>query len=64
MGTPTQKRTKSSKGQRGSHSALKKPSVTKCANCGASILPHNACRKCGYFKGVKKISVRGKVNKK
>jgi len=63
MGVPTQKRTKSSARRRASHFALKKPSVMKCANCGASILPHRACDKCGYFKGEKKIATKGSVKK-
>ncbi|MBP9802066.1 50S ribosomal protein L32 [Patescibacteria group bacterium] len=60
MGLPSQKRTKSSARRRASHFALKKPSVNVCTNCQASILPHTACPKCGYFKGEKKIAVKTK----
>ncbi|PIR06559.1 MAG: 50S ribosomal protein L32 [Candidatus Komeilibacteria bacterium CG11_big_fil_rev_8_21_14_0_20_36_20] len=63
MGTPTQKRTKSSARRRASHFALHKPSIVKCSNCGTSLLPHRACPKCGYYKGEKKITAKGGVNK-
>lgn len=55
MGVPTKKRTKASGRKRASHFALKKLSTVKCSNCGATLLPHRACAKCGYFKGKKVI---------
>lgn len=55
MGVPTQKRTKSSAKRRASHFALKSQSAVKCSNCGATLLPHRACGKCGYYKGEKKV---------
>ena len=64
MGLPSKKRTKSSARERASHFALKNINGTKCTNCGASILSHRACPKCGYFKGEKKIATKGRVNKK
>ncbi|MCB9803051.1 50S ribosomal protein L32 [Candidatus Nomurabacteria bacterium] len=63
MGLPSQKRTKSSARRRASHFALKKPSVLVCKNCSASILPHRACPKCGYFKGEKKVPAKN-ISKK
>lgn len=64
MGLPSQKRTKSSGKRRASHFALEKPVVNKCTNCGASILPHHACKKCGFFKGAKKVASTSKSTKK
>ena len=55
MGVPTQKRTKASGRRRASHFAIKTSGLVKCSNCGASLLPHRACQKCGYFKGEKKV---------
>lgn len=63
MGLPSQKRTKSSARRRASHFALKKPSVAVCKNCEASILPHRACPKCGYFKGEKKLATKSQIKK-
>lgn len=55
MGVPTQKRTKASGRRRASHFALKNKSTVKCSNCGAVLMPHRACSKCGYYKGEKKV---------
>lgn len=63
MGLPSQKRTKSSAKRRASHFALVKPAVNKCANCGEPVRAHCACKKCGYFKGVKKVASKAKLNK-
>ncbi|MFA5127098.1 MAG: 50S ribosomal protein L32 [Patescibacteria group bacterium] len=63
MALPTQKRTKSSARRRASHFALKVKSSNKCSNCGATILPHRACKKCGHYKGQKKTPARGGVKK-
>ncbi len=30
---------------------LTAPSLVKCPNCGAFLLPHRACKACGYYKG-------------
>jgi large subunit ribosomal protein L32 len=64
MGLPSQKRTKSSARRRASHFALKSVNKIKCSNCQASILPHRACPKCGYFKGEKKTAGSRSLNKK
>lgn len=53
MSTPTQKNIRSSRGSRRAHHALKKVSPAKCKKCGASIIPHRACKKCGTYKGRK-----------
>lgn len=55
MGLPTKKLTKSSARRRAAHFALKPGSAVKCKNCGAILLPHRACKKCGHYKGEKKI---------
>ena len=28
-----------------------------CNNCGASIIPHRACKQCGYYKGKQVLDV-------
>ncbi|MBT4209705.1 MAG: 50S ribosomal protein L32 [Candidatus Komeilibacteria bacterium] len=55
MSVPKKKRTKGSVKRRGSHFALKEKAGIKCSNCAASIMPHRACAKCGYYKGEKKV---------
>ena len=51
MSTATQRHTKARRNKGRSHMALKKISVNKCEKCGAAVLPHKACKKCGDYKG-------------
>ena len=60
MGTPTQKRTKSSAKRRASHFALKKTILNNCPKCGKPVLPHRACEFCGTYKGKQVISLKSK----
>jgi len=63
MSVPKKKHTKGAVKRRASHFALKTKAASKCSNCGASLLPHRACAKCGYYKGEKKVPAKGGVNK-
>ena len=36
---------------------LEVPGMTKCQQCGAYVLPHRACRECGYYKGREVLKV-------
>ncbi len=63
MGLPAKQRTSSSKRQRASHFALKPTNTTKCEKCGAEVLPHHACPKCGYYRGKKVIKVEKRTER-
>ena len=39
--------------RRGSNWKLTVPSLVKCPNCGAFLLPHRACKAGGFYKGRK-----------
>lgn len=45
---PFAKTSKSRKGTRRAHHALKAVNVTRCPKCGQSKLPHRLCSNCGY----------------
>ena len=64
MAVPKKKTTKSKKGKRRSHHALKKLNLAKCSNCGGYILPHRVCPNCGFYKGKEVIKIREKKKKK
>ncbi|HEX9664307.1 MAG TPA: 50S ribosomal protein L32 [Patescibacteria group bacterium] len=64
MGVPTQRRTKSSKGKRASHFALKKIKLFKCPQCQKPVQPHHACKYCGYYKGREAVKIKLKTKKK
>ncbi|MBU0596783.1 50S ribosomal protein L32 [Patescibacteria group bacterium] len=53
MSTATQRHTKARRDKGRSHIALKKIALNKCEKCSATILPHQACKKCGNYKGRK-----------
>lgn len=57
---PVPKR-KTSKARRDKRSAGKKvvvAAVMTCQTCNAPILPHQVCKECGYYKGVKVIRTK------
>lgn len=64
MAVPKQRHTKSRRNKRRLHVHTSIPSLTKCAKCGRSVLPHTVCWNCGYYKGVEVLSVMEKLNKK
>ncbi len=51
MPLPSFRNSRSKVRRRRSHHALKAVGSTACQNCGATILPHRACKKCGFYKG-------------
>ena len=57
MGLPAKRRTTTSKKQRASHFALKKTALATCEKCGAKTTPHQACKKCGTYKGKTVVNV-------
>lgn len=64
MGLPSQRRTPRSKKERASHFAIKKTGLSKCSECGASVLPHHACPKCGNYKGKKVIDTKKRTERR
>lgn len=46
------------------HIFIKEPALALCPKCGKPILPHNACRACGFYKGEEVIDVLKKLTKK
>jgi len=43
--------------RRGSNWKLTAPDLVKCPNCGALLLPHRACKACGFYNGRKVLEV-------
>jgi large subunit ribosomal protein L32 len=51
MAVPKRRTSKTRKGKRRSHKALKVKSLALCPKCGSPMLPHRACPECGFYKG-------------
>jgi large subunit ribosomal protein L32 len=68
---PKKRHSRQRQGKRRAAIKLSLKALVDCQNCGAMILPHTVCSKCGYYKGraviVKKTpnqSVQGKAKNK
>jgi len=53
MALPKRRHSKTRQLKRRTHDALAQPATAECSNCHAVVKPHNACPKCGYYKGQK-----------
>lgn len=51
MPLPSFRSSRSKVRRRRSHHALKPVATATCSNCAATILPHRACKFCGFYKG-------------
>jgi large subunit ribosomal protein L32 len=61
MAVPKQKISKSRRGMRRSHHALKGATYAECANCGELKRPHHICASCGYYDGKEVVESEGTV---
>lgn len=50
MAVPKSKITRSKRGMRRSHDALKSAAYTECGNCGELKRPHHVCGSCGFYR--------------
>jgi len=64
MGLPSKKRTSRSKKERASHFALKTILTAKCPECQATVLPHQACKKCGQYRGRPVINTKKRAERR
>lgn len=59
MAVPKRRVSKTRKNQRRSHDALTSKTLSVCPNCGAKVLPHHVCTKCGQYDGQQVIAKSG-----
>lgn len=58
MPTPKRKTSKSRRDMRSANKGIKPKSVAACQTCQAPIAPHQICKECGYYKGVKVLRTK------
>ncbi len=49
MAVPKSKITRSKRGMRRAHLALKGANPNECSNCGELVRPHHVCGACGHY---------------
>lgn len=50
--------------RRFSNYKLKAKNLSRCPQCGAPTLPHNACKACGTYKGKSVVKIKTKKTPK
>jgi large subunit ribosomal protein L32 len=58
MPVPKRKRSRARRDKRFANKGLKVKTIAKCANCQTPIMPHQACRSCGHYKGRKVVATK------
>ena len=60
---PARRISKTRKRLRRTHLKKDAPTTSVCPNCGAVVVPHRACSKCGFYKGKEVIKVNKEETK-
>lgn len=58
MPVPKRKRSKARRDKRFANKGLKPKQITACPQCKSAIAPHQLCKECGHYKGVKVITTK------
>ena len=58
MPVPKRKRSRRRRDQRFANKGMKVKAIAGCPNCEAAIMPHQACKGCGHYKGAKILSTK------
>jgi large subunit ribosomal protein L32 len=58
MPVPKRKRSKARRDSRFANKGLKPKQIASCPQCKSAIAPHQLCKECGYYKGVKVITTK------
>ncbi len=58
MPVPKRKRSRARRDSRFANKFIKPKAFAACAQCTEPLMPHQACKACGYYKGVKVLTVK------
>jgi len=53
MPVPKRKRSRARRDSRFANKGIKAKALTTCKTCNAASMPHQVCKECGHYKGVK-----------
>ncbi len=57
MAVPKRNHSNKRTAQRRAHWKIEAKNLAVCPKCGAKMLPHRACKNCGYYNGKEVIAV-------
>lgn len=58
MPVPKRKRSRARRDSRFANKGIQVKAISGCQNCKDPIAPHTACKKCGFYKGVKVLATK------
>jgi large subunit ribosomal protein L32 len=58
MPVPKRKRSRTRRDSRFANKGIKVKAIAGCLNCKDPIVPHTACKNCGFYKGVKVLATK------
>lgn len=58
MPVPKRKRSRARRDSRFANKGIKIKALTECKNCNAASLPHQVCKQCGHYKGIKVLNTK------
>jgi large subunit ribosomal protein L32 len=58
MPVPKRKRSRARRDSRFANKGIKVKALTECKNCKAPSLPHQVCKNCGHYKGLKVLKTK------
>jgi large subunit ribosomal protein L32 len=58
MPVPKRKRSRARRDSRFANKGIKVKAIAGCLNCKDPIVPHTACKNCGFYKGVKVLTTK------
>ncbi len=58
MPVPKRKRSKARRDKRFANKGLKPKQIATCPQCKSAIAPHQLCKECGHYKGVKVVTTK------
>lgn len=58
MPVPKRKRSRARRDSRFANKGMKVQSITTCTQCSVPLATHQACKECGFYKGVKMLRTK------
>lgn len=58
MPVPKRKRSRARRDSRFANKGIKVKAITGCPQCKDPIVPHSACKNCGFYKGAKVLATK------